>query len=113
MIGRHVNIAGRLSGSGDHPGEGEEEGRSSSADPEPSVWLSRDGTLYNYGIVATQEHVEELNRAVSMQMQEGEKGSNYTFFDEVVQKKVLIEYVGDAKFRGVERAHPIYRVVAS
>jgi len=113
VIGRHVNIAGRLSGSGGRSWEAGEEGETPAADPEPPVWLNRDGTLYNQGIVATQEHVEELCRAVSVTVQEGEKGSNYTFFDEVVQKKVLIEYVGDAKFKGVERAHPIYRVVAS
>lgn len=104
VIGRHVNIAGRLSGSGGRPLEGEDGA---------SVWLDQDGTLYNQGIVATQEFVEELHRAVGMQVQEGEKGSNYTFFDEAVQKKVLIEYVGDAKFKGVERAHPIYRVGVS
>jgi class 3 adenylate cyclase len=113
VIGRHVNIAGRLSGSGGRPWEADEEGKTPSADPEPAVWLSRDGTLYNQGIVATQEHVEELGRAVDLKMQEGERGATYTFFDEAVQKKVLIEYVGDAKFKGVERAHPIYRVVAS
>lgn len=113
VIGRHVNIASRVAGSGGRSGEkpGEPEPTPASAGQE--VWIDRQGTLYNFGIAATREHVEALRRHSAWDIEEGQRGTRYTWFDPELEKKILIEYVGDAKLKGVERAQPVYRVVAS
>ncbi|MEA3509454.1 MAG: adenylate/guanylate cyclase domain-containing protein, partial [candidate division NC10 bacterium] len=110
VIGRHVNIASRVTGSGGRPGEGEKAAHS--GDTNQDVWIDGYGVLYNWGIAATQEHVELLRRSGGWEIEEGESGVRYTRFDSELQKKILMEYVGDAKLKGVERAQPIYRVVA-
>lgn len=113
VIGRHVNIASRVTGSGSLPGEGRRESTAHSGDTDRGVWIDQGGVLYNWGIAATQEHVEGLQQIGGWQVEEGEKGSRYSFVDPELQKKILIEYVGDAKLKGVARAQPIYRVVVS
>ncbi|MFQ5882635.1 MAG: adenylate/guanylate cyclase domain-containing protein [Candidatus Methylomirabilales bacterium] len=113
VIGRHVNIASRLSGSGSRPDEAGGERTVHYRERDPTVWIDEDGILYNWGIAATQEHVEALRRASHWEVEEEGGGVRYTCFDPELQKKILITYVGDAKFKGVERAQPIYRVVAS
>ncbi len=113
VIGRHVNIASRITGSGSRPSEVEDESTTQRGGADQGVWIDRDGVLYNLGIAATPEHVEALRRNVAWEAEEGESGTRYTCFDPELQKKILIEYVGDAKLRGVERAQPIYRVAAS
>jgi len=119
VIGRHVNIAGRLSGSG---GKGpEEDGGEEEDAPLPvagagkpaEVWVDGAGVLYNTGIAASQDTVDTLAQEVPMERQEGQQGSTYSFQDPVLQKNILIEYVGDAKFKGVVRSIPVYRIAAS
>jgi len=117
VIGRHVNIAGRLSGSG---GKGPEEDEGGEAPPPPvagtgkpaEVWVDGTGVLYNSGIAASQDTVDTLAQAVQMERQEGQLGSTYSFHDPLLEKNLLIEYVGDAKFKGVVRSIPVYRIVA-
>ncbi|MFQ5960515.1 MAG: adenylate/guanylate cyclase domain-containing protein [Candidatus Methylomirabilales bacterium] len=113
VIGRHVNIASRIIGSGSRAWETEDERTSDGGGSDQGVWIDQNGVLYNWGIAATPEHVEALRRNVPWEVEEGEKGTRYSCFDPELQKKILIEYVGDAKLRGVERAQPVYRVVAS
>lgn len=118
VIGRHVNIAGRLSGSGGKGPEEEENGGDVAAPPlaqteKPAeVWVDGTGVLYNSGIAASQETVDALAQAVTMERQEGQRGSTYSFRDPVLEKNILLEYVGDAKFKGVVRSIPVYRIVA-
>ena len=118
VIGRHVNIAGRLSGSGGKGPEEEDEGgeappplRAGTEKP-AEVWVDGTGVLYNVGIAASQDMVDTLAQAVPMERQEGQRGSTYSFRDPVLEKNILIEYVGDAKFKGVVRSIPVYRIVA-
>jgi len=117
VIGRHVNLAGRLSGSG-RKGPEEDEGGEAPLPPLPGtgkpaeVWMDGTGVLYNSGIAASQDTVDALTQAVAMVRQEGERGSTYTFRDPVLEKNILIEYVGDAKFKGVVRSIPVYRIAA-
>ena len=120
VIGRNVNIAGRLSGSGKtqastfddeawigmvQPAGGK--ARAGAQD----VWVDEDGTLYNTGIVVSQDTVEEVVKAVDCQPLAGAGGGGHRFFDEALRKNVLLEYVGDAKFKGVGRSIAIYRLV--
>jgi len=113
VIGRHVNIASRVTGTGSRPWEREDETTTQSAQADHDVWIDQHGVLYNWGIAATQEHVEVLRRSIPWEVEEGKRGTRYTYFDPELQKKILIEYVGDAKLKGVERAQPIYRVVVT
>jgi hypothetical protein len=118
VIGRHVNIAGRLSGSGGKGPEEEDEGEEAppplqaGTEKPAEVWVDGTGVLYNVGIAASQDTVDTLAQAVSMERQEGQRGSTYSFRDPVLEKNILIEYVGDAKFKGVVRSIPVYRIVA-
>ncbi|MGH7351900.1 MAG: adenylate/guanylate cyclase domain-containing protein [Candidatus Methylomirabilales bacterium] len=113
VIGRHVNIASRVTGSGSRPWELEDETRPQLGNVDQDVWIDQEGILYNWGIASTQEHVEVLRRSVPWQVEEGKRGTRYTYFDPQLQKKILIEYVGDAKLKGVGRAQPIYRVITA
>ena len=119
VIGRNVNIAGRLSGSGKTQGstfDDEAWGGDLEAAPVTTaaevrdVWVDEAGTLYNTGIVVSQDTVEELRKVVDCRPPAGAGGGGHRFFDDVLGKNVLLEYVGDAKFRGVGRSIAIYRL---
>lgn len=116
VIGRNVNIAGRLSGSGkSHAAPFEEEDREKSGAGANQmagrdVWVDEEGTLYNTGIVVSQDTVEELHRLVEAEPLAGAQGGGYRFRDEILRKNVLLEYRGDAKFKGVGRSIAIYRL---
>jgi hypothetical protein len=74
------------------------------------VWVDEDGTLYNTGIVVSQDTVEEVVKLVDCEPLAGARGGGHRFHDEVLRKNVLLEYVGDAKFKGVGRSIAIYRL---
>jgi class 3 adenylate cyclase len=119
VIGRNVNIAGRLSGSGKTQGSAFDEeawiGPSQAAAEKAragarDAWVDEDGTLYNMGIVVSQDTVEELVKRVDCQPLESAGVGGQRFFDELLRKNVLLEYVGDARFKGVGRSIAIYRL---
>ncbi len=120
VIGRNVNIAGRLSGSakiyggavaGDAPDDAAQT-RGERGDTRREVWVDDSGILFNTGIVVSQDTVEEIVRRGGAEpwTQGGVHG--YRVFDEIEKKNILLEYVGDAKFRGVGRSIAIYRLDA-
>lgn len=126
VIGRHVNTAGRLCGSGEKTKQSEEKelllgeppaGAGEESGPPPprqAVWVEEEtGILYNSGIAVSGDTVEELARIVKLESLEAEGGSGFRFFDEVLQKNVLLEYVGDAKFKGIGRSIPVYHLRTS
>lgn len=116
VIGRNVNIAGRLSGSGKTEAfpEGDEAERgargAAATRAAQDVWVDGDGTLYNTGIVVSQDTVEEVLKLVNAEALAGAAGGRYRFRDEVLRKNILLEYRGDAKFKGVGRSIAIYRL---
>lgn len=119
VIGRNVNIAGRLSGSGKTQASSfDEETWLGSAPPGAAkpqagaqdVWVDEEGTLYNTGIVVSGDTVEEVVKLVDCQPLADAGGGGHRFADEVLGKNVLLEYVGDAKFKGVGRSIAIYRL---
>jgi class 3 adenylate cyclase len=119
VIGRNVNIAGRLSGSGKTQGsafddQAWEGAMQASVTPAISaardVWVDEDGTLYNTGIVVSQDTVEEVIKAVKSQPLAETGGGGHRYHDDVLRKNVLLEYVGDAKFKGIARSIAIYRL---
>jgi class 3 adenylate cyclase len=121
VIGRNVNIAGRLSSSGktqgtafdDEPGDGEARAWKAPTDFTRDVWLDEEGTLYNTGIVVSQDTVEEVVRQGRAEPWTRGNVHGYRYFDEMLRKIVLLEYVGDAKFKGVGRSIAVYRLGAS
>jgi class 3 adenylate cyclase len=115
LIGRNVNIAGRLSGSGERLGEEAPPAHTISGGPprpaDGDVWVDETGTLYNRGIVVSQDTVEELVlRGTAAPWIGGASSRGYRFLDERLRRIVLLEYVGDAKFKGVARSIGIYRL---
>jgi class 3 adenylate cyclase len=118
VIGRNVNIAGRLSGSGKTQAAAFDDGWEEASQPttgsEPprDVWVDADGTLYNTGIVVSLDTVEALvGRGTAIPFKRAE-ARGYCISDDATGKKLLLEYVGDAKFKGVGRSLGIYRLAA-
>ena len=119
VIGRNVNIAGRLSGSGKTQASAFDDQAwmgTMQASVKPAinaardVWVDEDGTLYNTGIVVSQDTVEAVVKAVSSTPLAESGGGGHRYFDDVLRKNVLLEYVGDAKFKGIARSIAIYRL---
>jgi class 3 adenylate cyclase len=118
VIGRNVNIAGRLSSSGkaqggmadDTAGEDQPQIPLDPSGARKEVWVDEAGTLYNTGIVVSQDTVEEVVRLGVAEPWARGGVHGYRFFDEVLGKNVLLEYVGDARFKGVGRSIAIYRL---
>lgn len=118
VIGRNVNIAGRLSGSakvqgGALTGEALETGgqvRPDRGEVRREVWVDESGILFNTGIVVSQDTVEEIVRQDKAEPWTRGAVHGYRVFDDTEKKNILLEYVGDAKFRGVGRSIAIYRL---
>lgn len=127
VIGRNVNIAGRLSASftGRHPAgwfeeqpevksfyaldeEGLKEKGPVKGRTVKGVTVDGDGNLTNTGIALSQDTVNELLKSINAQIIDGE--GKWAFLDEGLKKNILIEYVGDVKFKGLERVVPVYSV---
>jgi class 3 adenylate cyclase len=109
VIGRTVNLAGRLSSSG--RALDEDSGRL----PRPelrasaaglSVRVDPDGTLTNQGIALSQDTLAQLEAHLPLQ----HNGNGWVYYDESVGRRILVRYVGDAKFKGVRSAFPVYDV---
>ena len=115
LIGRNVNIAGRLSGSGERLGDDAPTGPMAAEESvrlnDGEVCVDEQGTLYNRGIAVSQDTVEDLvARGTAVPWLGGGARGGYRIFDEWLGRIVLLEYVGDAKFKGVARSIAIYRL---
>jgi class 3 adenylate cyclase len=118
VIGRNVNIAGRLSSSGKIQGGtfgGEAWEDAPQARPAPGatrrdVWVDDAGILFNTGIVVSQDTVEEVVRQGAAEPWTRGGVHGYRILDESEKKNILLEYVGDAKFKGVGRSIAIFRL---
>jgi len=118
VIGRNVNIAGRLSSSGKIQGGGLGTGGwDDAAQPTPDgdrarreVWVDHAGILFNTGIVVSQDTVEEIVKQGVAEPWTLGGARGYRVADALEKKNILLEYVGDAKFKGVGRSIAIYRL---
>ena len=116
VIGRNVNIAGRLSSSGKLQGLTlEKDGDDAGPPPDGErsrrdVWVDEQGVLFNAGIVVSQDTVEEIVRQRAAEPWTRGNAHGYRLFDDERKKNILLEYVGDAKFKGVARSIAIYRL---
>jgi class 3 adenylate cyclase len=110
VIGRNVNLAGRLSSASKRPIEEDEVAEAPpAAVPNPSglhVSVDRAGTLFNEGIAISRDVLMQLENHLSLAHEEGV----IEFVDETIRRRILIRYAGDAKFKGVRSSLPVYEV---
>jgi hypothetical protein len=66
--------------------------------------------VFNTGIVVSQDTVEEVVRQGMADPWTRGSVHGYRVFDDAQKKNILLEYVGDAKFKGVGRSIAIYRL---
>ena len=119
VIGRTVNLAGRLSSASRRPvGEDElvQEWKAPDGEPlvEPEsefpVVLDPDGTLVNEGIAISRDTLLQLEAHLPLVHTEGALGQDFEYFDEQIGRRLTIRYAGDAKFKGVSSSFPVYSV---
>ena len=139
VIGRNVNIAGRLSSAGDmdrflrkkkdFDDMVESLGRSLTSQEEKETFFNTlqskksmektvsgvsvdaEGNLYNLGIVLSRQMIQAIAQIVDLQSgEDGDVGYLY-YFDPVLSRQISLYYVGDAKFKGVDSAFPISAVL--
>jgi class 3 adenylate cyclase len=107
VIGRNVNLAGRLSSAAKRPLE-EDEGSAAAELPpgtELTVRVDADGTLFNEGIALSRDAVGQLEAHLALVHGEG---GTMEYEDEAIDRRILIRYAGDAKFKGVRSSLPVY-----
>ncbi len=117
VIGRNVNLAGRLSSAAKRPSEDEEEllelvvadeppVPAGPAVPAQAVTVDSEGTLFNEGIAISRDTLTQIENHLALV--HGEAGIEYE--DETIARRILIRYAGDAKFKGVRSSHPVFDV---
>jgi class 3 adenylate cyclase len=108
VIGRNVNLAGRLSSAAKKPLEedevAEEENRTGTTGLRVSVDGS--GALFNEGIAISRDVLTQLEQHLSLQYGEGV----VEYHDQTLRRHLSIRYAGDAKFKGVRSSLPVYVV---
>jgi class 3 adenylate cyclase len=110
VIGRNVNLAGRLSSAAKKPME-EDEGEAAALPGAPrasglGVVVDAAGVLYNEGIAISRDTLVQLEAHLALE--HGERMMAYD--DEVIDRRILFRYAGDAKFKGVRSSLPVYEV---
>lgn len=119
VIGRNVNLAGRLSSASKRPlDEDEEEGgapgfvdpAAAARGPEFQVTVEADGTLLNEGIAISRDTLVQLEAHLPLVHAERDGTNVIEYFDEQIGRRILIRYAGDAKFKGVRSSFPVYAV---
>jgi hypothetical protein len=70
------------------------------------VRVNVDGTLLNEGIAISRETLMELETHLALV--HTDRGMEYE--DEAIDRRLVIRYVGDAKFKGVQSSMPVYAV---
>jgi len=114
VIGRNVNLAGRLSSASKKPMDEDETGPAApEAAPRASglqVTVDKNGTLFNEGIAISRETLAQVENGVPMSHVDDNGRTRIEYFDEAIGKRIVIRYAGDAKFKGVRASFPVYEV---
>lgn len=114
VIGRNVNLAGRLSSAAKKPMD-EDEGGEPELLPSPrasglQVRVDSAGTLFNEGIAISRDTLVQLESHLPLTHREEAGKGLMEYFDETIGRRILIRYAGDAKFKGVRSSFPVYEV---
>jgi class 3 adenylate cyclase len=109
VIGRNVNLAGRLSSAAKRPVDEDEAaaGPTVPANGGLSVRVDGEGRLFNEGIALSRDTLGQLESELALV--HGETGLEYD--DAVIGRRILVRYAGDAKFKGVSSSLPVYEAV--
>lgn len=115
VIGRNVNLAGRLSSAAKKPMEEDE----SPTDPglvrpqssnEMQVVVDADGTLFNEGIAVSRAAFVQIEPQVELREVDEHGERRLEFVDAEIGRSVHFRYAGDAKFKGVKASFPVFEV---
>ena len=109
VIGRNVNLAGRLSSAAKRPMEEDDGAYGALAEAGPAagrgVSVDDEGTLLNEGIALSRDALVQLEAHLAVvRTEEGV----VEYEDETIDRRILIRYAGDAKFKGVRSSLPVY-----
>ena len=115
VIGRNVNLAGRLSSAAKRSMEEDDDGQpEAEVGPErPSglaVTVDTAGTLFNEGIAISRDTLVQIESQLPLTHVEDAAGPRMEYFDDSIGKKMIMRYAGDAKFKGVRSSFPVYEV---
>jgi class 3 adenylate cyclase len=104
VIGRNVNLAGRLSSAAKSPIE-EDEAAAPERPTALAVDVDAEGALFNEGIALSRDAIRQLEAHLALLHGEG---GVMEYEDEAIDRRILIRYAGDAKFKGVRSSLPVY-----
>jgi hypothetical protein len=111
VIGRHVNLAGRLSSAAKAAIDEDEPSPPPAASRgEYQVTIDGEGTLFNEGIAVSRETLLQLEENLQLVQSDGPGTRHLEYFDEQIGRRLFIRYAGDAKFKGVRSSFPVYEV---
>jgi class 3 adenylate cyclase len=112
VIGRNVNVAGRLSSAAKGEIQEEEAPKPQARKKAGSqVEVDERGDLFNEGGIAiSREAVQALEKVMPLTRQDEVEDLYGELYDPTIEKKVRIRYAGDAKFKGVRSSFPVYSV---
>ena len=108
VIGRNVNLAGRLSSTSRRAIDEDE------AAPEPPaerVSVDENGALTNEGIVLSRAALVQIAAHVRIDSIQRGEAQYMSYEDELLARRVLMRYAGEAKFKGVRASFPVFEVV--
>jgi class 3 adenylate cyclase len=109
VIGRNVNLAGRLSSAARKPMD-EDEQPEQAATRDMQVTIDKAGTLFNEGIAISRDTLSQLEAHLPLVHAEGPAAGYLEYFDEQIGRRLVFQYAGDAKFKGVRSSFPVYEV---
>jgi class 3 adenylate cyclase len=114
VIGRNVNLAGRLSSAAKRSID--EDDGTEAAPPGAArasglqVTVDQAGTLFNEGVAISRDTLVQLEAHLPLVHRPEDGISLMEYFDESIGRRILIRYAGDAKFKGVRSSFPVYEV---
>lgn len=75
------------------------------------VAVDENGSIYNTGIAVSKDVVDDMKNSITFEDSGSYSGTTLSYYDNVIGHKVVFEYVGDAIFKGVDKSMPIYSVI--
>lgn len=116
IIGRNVNLAGRLSSAAKKPMEEDEASQEFGGPTAPAraselaVTVDGSGALFNEGIAVSRAAFVQIEPQVELREIEQNGERHLQFFDSETSRQVRFRYAGDAKFKGVKASFPVFEV---
>ena len=116
IIGRNVNLAGRLSSAAKRPMEEDEVtgefslGQVPTRTNELTVTVDAAGALFNEGIAVSRAAFVQIEPLVELRELDQGGVRLLQFFDSETSRQVQFRYAGDAKFKGVKASFPVFEV---